>query len=221
MEIIGSKKRTMGTGIYLIIDPSMDELTLLNKLNLCLREKLAAVQIWDNFKDNRNLIELINKIIEECHAKNVPVLINNRWELLNTTLLDGVHFDVIPENYTEIKRSITKPFISGLTCNNDLTLVEWASKNKLDYISFCSIFPSQTANSCEIVNFNTIHDAARNYGLPIYLAGGIKPENIHQLDELKYTGIAVVSGIMSTNKPNESIKKYLEKLKKNENRNHQ
>ena len=73
MEIIGSTKRTMGTGIYLIIDPSMDELTLLNKLNLCLSEKLAAVQIWDNFKDNRNLIELINKIIEQCHAKNVPV----------------------------------------------------------------------------------------------------------------------------------------------------
>ncbi|MBC8770490.1 thiamine phosphate synthase [Arenibacter sp. BSSL-BM3] len=214
MEIIGSEKRTMGSGIYLIIDPSMDESILLNKLKLCLREKLAAVQIWDNFKDDQNIIELINKICEQCHAKNVPILVNNRWELLNSSLLDGVHFDVIPENYTQIKGSVIQPFISGLTCNNDLTHVEWASRNKLDYISFCSIFPSQTANSCEIVNFSTIHDTTRNYGLPIYLSGGIKPENIHQLDELKYTGIAVVSGVMSTNKPNESIRKYLEKLNK-------
>jgi len=204
----------MGSGIYLIIDPSMDELILHNTLDLCLEEKLAAVQIWDNFKDNQNIIQLINTICEQCHAKNIPVLINNRWELLNNSVLDGVHFDEIPENYIQIKGDVSHSFISGLTCNNDLTHVEWASKNKLDYISFCSIFPSKTANSCEIVNFNTIQNAARHYSLSIYLAGGIKPENIDQLRGLKYTGIAVVSGIMNTNDPKKSIKKYLEKLNK-------
>ncbi|MBC8769638.1 thiamine phosphate synthase [Arenibacter sp. BSSL-BM3] len=212
MEIRGKAKRNMGSGIYLIVDPAMDESILMNKLNLCLSEKLAAVQIWDNFKVNQNIIELINRICEKCHAKNIPVLINNRWELLNNSLLDGVHFDDIPTDYTSIVGSVLHPFISGLTCNNDLTHVEWASRNKLDYISFCSIFPSQTANSCEIVNFGTIHHASKNYDLPIYLAGGIKPENLHRLDALKYTGIAVVSGIMSSDVPNESIKKYAHKL---------
>lgn len=204
--------RKISSGIYLVIDPSMDELLLINKLNLCLKEKLAAVQIWDNFKAEQNISALIKKVCELCHAKNVPVLINNRWELLNDFLLDGVHFDEIPENYTAIKESINKPFICGLTCNNDLTFVDWASKNKLDYISFCSIFPSNTANSCELVNFNTINKAAKHYSLPIFLAGGIKPENIDKLKELNYTGIAVVSGIMSSDRPDESIKKYQEKL---------
>lgn len=204
--------RKISSGIYLVIDPSMDELLLINKLNLCLKEKLAAVQIWDNFKAEQNISALIKKVCELCHTKNVPVLINNRWELLNDFLLDGVHFDEIPENYTAIKESINKPFICGLTCNNDLTFVDWASKNKLDYISFCSIFPSNTANSCELVNFNTINKAAKYYSLPIFLAGGIKPENIDKLKELNYTGIAVVSGIMSSDRPDESIKKYQEKL---------
>jgi len=205
--------RKMSSGIYLIIDPSMNELILLNKLNLCLKEKLAAVQIWDNFKDKQNISELIHKICVLCHAKNIPVLINNRWELLNKSSLDGVHFDKIPENYTAIKERVSKPFISGLTCNNDLTFVKWASENKLDYISFCSIFPSNTANSCELIDFNIIRQTSKRYSLPIFLAGGIKPENMTQLDELNYTGIAVVSGIMSTDKPDESIKKYQEKLK--------
>lgn len=217
----GIVKRKMSSGIYLIIDPSMDELILLNKLRLCLKEKLAAVQIWDNFNSARNILESINKICELCHAKNIPVLINNRWELINSYLLDGVHFDNIPQNYDEIKKVVNRPFISGLTCSNDLTIVEWASVNKLDYISFCSMFPSKTANSCEIVNFNTIHEAAKHYKLPTYLAGGIKPENMHQLEQLNYTGIAVVSGIMSTNTPHESIKTYQEKLKQHENRNNQ
>ncbi len=205
-------KRKISSGIYLVIDPSMDELLLLNKLNLCLKEKLAAVQIWDHFKAEQNISSLLKKVCDLCHAKNVPVLINNRWELLNDFLLDGIHFDEIPENYTEMKDSINKPFLCGLTCNNDLTVVHWASENKLDYISFCSIFPSSTANSCELVDFNNIHQAAKHYSLPIFLAGGIKPENLNKLKELDYTGIAVVSGIMSSDRPDESIKKYQVKL---------
>lgn len=210
--MINMANRKIGSGIYLVIDPAMDEVTLLNKLTICLKEKLVGIQIWDNFKDKQNITDLIRKICEQCHAKNIPVLINNKWELLNNSLLDGVHFDKIPENYDAIKENINKPFISGLTCNNDLTFVEWASENNLDYISFCSIFPSNTANSCELVNFSTIHQASKRYSLPIFLAGGIKPENIDQLKELNYTGIAVVSGIMSTDKPDESIKNYQEKL---------
>ena len=209
---MNTTKSKISSGIYLVIDPSMDELLLLNKLTLCLKEKLAAVQIWDNFKAEQNISGLIRKICDLCHAKNVPVLINNKWELLNDFLLDGVHFDEIPENYSAIKERINKPFMCGLTCNNDLTFVDWASKNKLDYISFCSIFPSSTVNSCELVSFNTINQAAKRYSLPIFLAGGIKPENLDKLKELDYAGIAVISGIMSSDRPDESIKKYREKL---------
>lgn len=206
------RKRKMGSGIYLILDPSMDEAVLLNKLVMCLNDRLAAVQIWDNFNDNDSIIVLTNKICNLCHAKNVPVLINNHWELLNKTDLDGVHFDIIPENYKEIKGRINKTFVSGLTCNNDLTWVEWASRNNLDYISFCSVFPSQTANSCEIVHFNTMQKASKHYDIPIYLAGGITADNLGQLKGLNFKGIAVVSGIMSATNPSESIQNYLEKL---------
>lgn len=206
------QKRIMGSGIYLIIDPSMNEVVLLNKLNRCLLESLAAVQIWDNFKDTQDVIDLIRKICDLCHAKNVPVLINNHWDLLNRTDLDGVHFDIIPENYREIKAGLNKSFISGLTCNNDLSWVEWANSNNLDYISFCSVFPSQTANSCEIVHFNTIQKASKHYDVPIYLAGGITADNLGQLKELNFKGIAVVSGVMGATNPEESINNYLKEL---------
>lgn len=206
------QKRIMGSGLYLIIDPSMNEAVLLNKLDRCLHESLAAVQIWDNFKDTQDITDLIRKICDLCHAKNVPVLINNQWDLLNRTDLDGVHFDIIPENYKEIKAGLNKSFISGLTCNNDLSWVEWANSNNLDYISFCSVFPSQTANSCEIVQFNTIQKASKHYDVPIYLAGGITADNLGQLKGLNFKGIAVVSGVMGATNPEESINNYLKKL---------
>jgi thiamine-phosphate pyrophosphorylase len=205
-------KKKINSGVYLVVDPSLDKTVLIHKLNIILQEKIVAVQLWDNFLPYVNNLEPIESIIKICHQKNVPVLINNKWEWMNITGLDGVHFDYIPGNFDHIKKTINKDFITGLTCNNDLSLLDWANKNQIDYISFCSIFPSVTSNSCQLVKFETIREARALTTMPIFLAGGINPENMSKLSGLSFDGVAVISGIMSSDKPNESIKEYLKQL---------
>lgn len=200
-------------GIYLIVDPSMDRNILLNKLQEIIDEEIAAIQIWDNFKPNENPIECINDILQICRTKNIPVLINNRWELLKQTDLNGVHFDKIQDNILQLKNELGREIIKGITCNNDLSIVKWAVRNEIDYISFCSMFPSSTANSCELVTFDTVREAREITSLSVFLAGGIKPGNIELLNELNYSGIAVVSGIMNADKPVEALGKYQQKIK--------
>jgi len=212
MEMI---KRKINSGVYLVIDPSIDETILIHKLTIILQEKIVAVQIWDNFSSEDNALELIQRITDLCHEKNVPVLINNKWKWLNTTDLDGVHFDCIPTNFEDIKINIGRAFTVGLTCNNDLSLVYWANNNQVDYISFCSIFPSSTSNSCDLIKFETIQEAKKITAIPLFLAGGIKPENMSKLVGLPFDGVAVVSGIMDSEKPNETIKAYLKQLSEN------
>ncbi|MCY0968763.1 thiamine phosphate synthase [Chryseobacterium wangxinyae] len=208
------KKQTIQSGIYLIIDPSMDEGILFSKLDLIVKEKIAAVQIWDNFKDNQNIEELLLKIYKKTSLHNIPLIINNRGEYLNKIPLDGIHFDEIPENLYEIKKEINRNFIVGITCNNELLTIEYAERYHFDYISFCSMFPSKTANSCELVNFETVQQAKNIFSGKIFLAGGIDLNNIKNLQELNYDGIAVVSGIMNTENPSETIKNYHQKIKK-------
>lgn len=210
------KKKIIGGGIYLVIDPSLDETVLTGKLKSVLKEKISVVQIWDNFSSQQDNSELINTVTRLCHEKKVPVLINNRWEWINKAGLDGVHFDQLPEDLEEIKSKIEREFIAGLTCSNDLSLVHWADENNMDYISFCSVFPSATANSCDLITFETIREAKKITTLPIFLAGGIKPENMHKLSGLSFDGIAVISGVMNSGSPGESIKKYLKHLEAKE-----
>lgn len=212
MEII---KRKIKSGVYLVIDPSIDETILIHKLKIILQEKIVAVQIWDNFSSEENVLEFIQRITDLCHEKNVPVIINNKWKLLNTTKLDGVHFDSIPPDFEDIKITIGRAFTVGLTCNNDLSLVHWAQNNQVDYISFCSIFPSSTSNSCDLIKFETIQEAKKITAMPLFLAGGIKPENMPTLVGLSFEGVAVVSSVMDSEKPNETIKAYLKQLRKN------
>lgn len=205
-------KKTIQNGIYLVIDPSIDRNRLLTKLRQAINGKIVAVQIWDNFKTDSDFKELVNEISTLCRPQNIPVLINNQWSLLLDIELDGIHFDTVPENFNQLKQNLQKEMIIGITCGNDLSVVKWADENKLDYISFCSIFPSTTANSCELVTFDTIKEARKITSLPIFLAGGIKPENIHLLNTLGYSGIAVVSGIINADNPIETLKMYYEKI---------
>lgn len=205
--------KTVQNGIYLIIDPSVKRETLLSKLNEILSEEIAIIQIWDNFKPNEDPLEITDEILRLCHKKNIPVLINNQWQLLKKIDLDGVHFDEIQNNIYEIKHDLGRKIITGVTCNNDLSVVKWANDNELNYISFCSMFCSSTANSCDLVTFKTVKDARKITSLPIFLAGGIKPENIEMLNELPYSGIAIVSGIMEGDKPSEAIRIYKQKIK--------
>ena len=50
-------------------------------------------------------------------------------------------------------------------------------------------------------------------GVSIFLSGGITPDNMEELKELNYDGIAVVSGIMNAENPLKSLNLYKEKLK--------
>jgi thiamine-phosphate pyrophosphorylase len=198
-------------GIYLVADPSIDENILLYKITECLSEEIAAVQIWEKDRD-QDLLPIAEKICNLCIPQNVPVIINNRWELLKKSQLNGVHFDHLPQNVEEIRKSLNRKFITGVTCNNDLSDVVLAQKHKLDYISFCSIFPSGTANSCELVEFDTIQKSRSIFSELIFIAGGITPHNLDKLTHLPFDGVAVISGILGSSNPVEAIREYKKHL---------
>ena len=213
------KSRISG-GIYLVVDPAMQERELLRRLGEALEENgMAAVQVWDNFTSFVEPEKIIQQICHLCHQKEVPVLINNRWELLKRTDADGLHLDEISKNIEEIKAEVGQDMIIGITCNNDLSVIEWANASHLDYVSFCSVFVSSTSNSCDLVDFERIREARKITSMPIFLAGGINKRNVEELKGLDFDGIAIISGIMASENPNKATKEFGIALKqlKNEN----
>ncbi|MDF9794895.1 thiamine-phosphate pyrophosphorylase [Catalinimonas alkaloidigena] len=198
-------------GVYLVIDPVMDEQVLLEKVTQALEGGVQVLQIWNHWPehfalaDKQALVEAILKVSRQYH---VPTLINEAWELLQHTALDGVHFDSIPEDYENIKKEVGRLFVSGITCSNDLAVITWAEKHKLDYVSFCSMFPSSSVDSCEIVRPETVKSARAITQMPIFLSGGITTGNLATLEALDFNGVAVISGILSADSPKASAASY-------------
>lgn len=166
-------------GVYLVIDPAMDLPYLLSRLDAALKGGLAAVQIWDNWPGVADKNPCITAISDLCRSYDVPLLIGNDWAaLLTFPELDGVHFDAVPENYQEIRDRIGRPFFTGITCSGDPEVVEWAEANDFDYISFCAMFPSSSSVSCSIVMPETVRQARELTRVPLFVSGGITPQNI-------------------------------------------
>lgn len=198
-------------GIYLVIDPALEKSVLLEKVRQALEGGVSMLQIWNNWPDAtgpKQKEELITAVLDLARAYKAPVLINREWQLLKTIPLDGIHFDAVPENFSRIKKAIGRGFIAGITCGNNLEVVRWADANAIDYISFCAMFPSPSVGSCEIVSPATVQKAREITDLPVFLSGGITPEKIGELEELDFDGVAVISGILNADEPEQSALNY-------------
>src|SRR5690554_536047 len=140
-------------GLYLVLDPSKEKTMLLNQLSAALNGGVKVLQIWNNWRRGMLLddkVLLINEIIKLAKPFSVPVLINEEWELLKHTELNGVHFDSVPTSLDQIKRDVGRDISIGITCGNNIELVKWADDHKVDYISFCSIYPSKSAEAAKL-----------------------------------------------------------------------
>jgi len=191
------KKHLKGDDIlYLVIDPADGEEDIVPKLIRAIQGGVDVVQIWDHWNGVQNKEKLVEKICTAVSNYNIPVIINNNHELLSKFPLDGIHLDIPSPFLDEIKASVDREFFIGVTCGNNLDVVRWAEANRLSYISFCSMFPSQSADACDIVSIEIVKHARRITAMPIFLAGGITQNNLESLNETGMNGVALISAIM-------------------------
>lgn len=190
-----NKNQKISGGLYLVVDPKPG-LSILPRVECALRGGVDIIQLWNNWNSGDQRSELILGICSMSQRYGVPVLINENWQLLNDFPLDGIHFDQIPKNWNEIKEKLNRPFMAGITCGNEENNIAWAINNNLDYISFCSMFPSTSATSCELINPAIIKLTRQRSDIPIFVSGGITPKNISSLLSLGINGVAIISGIL-------------------------
>lgn len=202
-------------GIYLVVDPSMDHKALFDKIEEALVGGVDILQIWNRWPDGMSQYDkeqMVTYLTEMAGRYDVPVLMNEAWEILKSTPLDGVHFDEVPENINQIREEIGRDFISGITCSNDLEIIEWAEEYDFDYVSFCAMFPSPSVGSCEIVEPETVKKAREITSMPLFLSGGITPDKIDDFADLDFDGVAVISGILKDENPREKTSRYKQAL---------
>ncbi len=191
-------------GLYLVVDPRLANHGL-TAARAAVRGGVDIVQLL--FRD-QDMFDYAKKLREITKAHGLPFLINNDLDLARKTDADGVHLDGKKPLPSDVKNTLGREALVGYTCGNDIEKVWWATKVKADYISFCSIFPSGSADECEIVPIETVARSRKETGIPIFASGGITHENAAKILSTGINGIAVISAILNAPDPENSARRF-------------
>jgi thiamine-phosphate pyrophosphorylase len=137
MEIMENTYKITG-GVYLVLNPAIDEDMLHAKLRSALLGGIQVVQIWNNWQLNADKPAMIEKIANICKPYSIPVLINADWALLrDVPMLDGIHFDDIPASLSTIRTAVNRSFLTGEPVQE--IFKQWPGPRITSWIMFPSV----------------------------------------------------------------------------------
>lgn len=176
-------------GLYMVVDPKEGFDLLRDKIEQALGGGVSIIQVWDHWADGQDRVAFIKKLL--CISGDVPVLVNNDFALAELPGVSGIHLDRIED----VNKLGTKELIVGVTLSG---ATDWQALQPLgiDYISFCSVFPSSSTDACELVDFETVREACTQFPGSVFASGGINLDNANQIMELGVSGVALISGLL-------------------------
>jgi thiamine-phosphate pyrophosphorylase len=181
---------------------------LVDIIEKSLKGGVDLLQLWKPGGDSLEIRELAAELLNLAKDYGVHLLINNDLQLAKAVEADGVHFDGYDVTPPDARKALSEQSIVGYTVGNDLSWIEWAEAGGADYVSFCSVFPSSSANQCEIIPLRTLRSAKAMTDMPVFASGGITLSNAHLVLETGVDGIAVISAILKATDPRQAAESF-------------
>lgn len=151
---------------------------------------------WKSSQSDREFYEICSEIRKVWRK---ILIINDRTDIALAVKADGVHLgdkDLPPER---LRRVLPRGFIIGLSTHS-LQEIKGANRKPVDYISFGSIFPTDTKGvPVPVQGREMLKKAVRISRHPLVAIGGIKADNIFEILDLPISGISMISGLLEGN----------------------
>jgi thiamine-phosphate pyrophosphorylase len=203
-------KKKIESGVYLVVDSSYGEGKVLSVAKEAMAAGLDVLQLWASWKDDRAAAELGRKLARLASDFSVPFVVNNDLEIAIKIGADGVHIDGYDPSPDLVRSKMGSKSIVGVTCSTKMEKVMWADAQNVDYISFCSMFPSTSVDECDIVPLEMLGQARGKTSVPIFASGGINLDNAEKVVAAGADGLAVISAIMAAPDPANATTKLKE-----------
>jgi len=167
-------------------------------------------------KTTREMYEELLQLRELTKKYGVPLIVNDRVDLALAVDADGVHIgqDDLPAEV--VRKLLGEEKIIGISTHS-LEEVEKANDLPVDYIAFGSIYRTPTKEKPIVVGIEKLKEAKKVAKKPLVAIGGIMPYNVDEVIKAGADGVAVISAILgfqNTFKAAESMKRAIEKIKR-------
>lgn len=170
------------------------------------RVKLMANGDADSEQERNDHAANLQQAIACCKQANIPLYINDDWQLALEHNAYGIHLgqeDLNGMSQSDLKRIQKHGIRLGISCHNETELA-YAHGLKPSYLAFGPVFtPNSKAVNHNPLGLNTLREWQKGYGqmYPTTCIGGIELGN---LKDVLTTGIHSVAVISALNDPQES-----------------
>ena len=182
--------------LYLITPPAIEPAAFAVRLATALDAgPVACLQLRLKDVDDDTVRRAAEALLPVCHARGVPLLMNDRPDLALETGCDGVHVGQEDAPYLEARRLLGKDAMIGVTCKSSRHLAMEAADAGADYVAFGAFFPSGTKATTNRADLEILQWWSEIAVVPCCAIGGITVENCGPLIEAGADFLAVIGGV--------------------------
>lgn len=190
--------------LYLVTDSTgkSDE-EFLKALDEAIEGGVTFVQIREKNKTTAEYINLVSKALEITRKHGVPLIVDDRVDVVLATGADGVHVGREDMPVETARKILGKEKIVGATTKTVEQALA-AYKAGADYLGVGAIYPTTTKVKTVLTSTDTLNDICNAVPIPANAIGGLNKDNLGVLKGIPIAGICVVSAIMKSESPKEA-----------------
>jgi len=184
---------TEDLGLYAIVDNLID-------LERLITQGIDTLQ-W-RVKESKDK-EALNQAIKLCKQSDIPLYINDDWQLALEFNAYGIHLgqeDLEQLTPKDLQRIQTHDLRLGISCHNETELA-YAHSLKPNYLAFGPVFsPNSKIVDHKILGLEKLTQWQSCYGklYPTTCIGGIDQNNLEQVLATGMTSVAVISALSTS-----------------------
>jgi thiamine-phosphate pyrophosphorylase len=181
--------------LYLVCGELRDD-----RLDAALRGGVQLVQLRLKNATPAALIDAGRRFAAVCARHDVPLILNDRPELVEAAGADGVHLGQDDLPLPRARELLGSGRIIGLSTHG-VEQIDAAHRAGADYIGVGPVHATPTKPGRPAVGTELVRAAARRAQLPFFAIGGINPENVGAVLAAGARRVGVVRAIADADDP--------------------
>ena len=174
-----------------------------------LRGGVRAVQLREKDLSSKKLYETAYELRHLTSRYGAKLFINDRIDIALAVDADGVQIGASSLPTYKARQLLGESKLIGVSCHNQIQAIT-AQENGADFITFGPVYftPSKAAYG-DPVGLELLGTIAEMLQIPVFALGGIGLANCAEAVSSGVRGVALISAVMSAQKPREAVKGLL------------
>ena len=206
------------TELYFITDSTgFEHDEFLRRIRSALEGGVTILQLREKNRTTREYIELAKEVHEITKEFSVPLIIDDRVDVMLASGSEGVHVGAEDMPVSIARKLIGKDRILGATAKTVEAAVK-AYEDGADYLGVGAIYPTTTKVKTVLTSTETLDAITKAVPISVNAIGGLNPDNLGVLKGIDIAGICAVSAVMKADCPKtaaEELKSAFKELRRN------